>query len=144
MLMMLHIEWETGHMGVDCEAFFPAPQNKLKVLLKTIDLDWKHKEEILNQMMQFLKDLEADAEQHKEEIKKQFQTEYQKMCDLKSWTESGKYSNGVPIPKVELKQLKSDLKHQKVVVNGLEQNFKRYSKRVQKAKVNQEIIAQKM
>jgi hypothetical protein len=142
--MVLHIEWDTGHMDINCEAFFPASQNKLKVLLKTIDLDWKHKEDILNQMMQFLKDLEADAEQHKEEVKKRFQVEYQKMSDLKSWTESGKYSNGLPVRKVEMKQLKSDLKHQKVVVNGLEQDFKRYSKTAQKAKVNQEIVAQKM
>ena len=60
--MQLFIKWDTGHMTINCEAFFPAPQKKLNILLKTINLDWKHKYDIMNQMMQFLKDLEQEME----------------------------------------------------------------------------------
>lgn len=138
--MVLHIKWDTGYMNINCEAFFPTSQVKLKKLLKIIDLDGEHKEDILNQMMQFLKDLETDAEQHKEEIKKRFQVEYDKSSDLKLWTESGKYSNGVSIKKDEMKRLKTDLHFQKIDVDNMEKDFKRYSKIAQNAKINYEKV----
>ena len=64
--MQLHIKWDTGNMTINCEDFFPATQNKLNVLMKTIDLDWEHKDEILHQMLQFLTDLEQEAEEKKQ------------------------------------------------------------------------------
>nr|DAH04323.1 MAG TPA: hypothetical protein [Caudoviricetes sp.] len=142
--MQLHIKWDTGHMTINCEAFFPAPQNKLNVLLKTINLDWEHKDDILNQMMQFLKDLEQQTEAKKVEIKSEYSKEYQKMKDLEHLISDCRHPNGVPISKVEMKTAKADLKEQKKVVSGLEESFKRSSKIAQKARVNQEIIAQKM
>ena len=142
-MTQLYIKWDTGQMTINCEAFFPATQNKLNVLLKTIDLDWEHKEDILKQMLTFLKGLEQDAEDKKKEIKKSFGVEHQKMCDLQHVIQDGRFANGVPMSKVELKQAKADLKEQKKLVSGMEQDFKHYSKIAQKAKVNQDIIVQK-
>lgn len=141
--MQLHIKWDTGNMTINCEAFFPATQNKLNVLMKTIDLDWEHKDEILHQMLQFLTDLEQEAEEKKQEIKHQFGNEFQKMKDLERMISSCKHPNGVPLSKVEVKDAKAELKEQKKLVHDLEQSFKRYSKTAQKAKVNAQIIIQK-
>lgn len=141
--MQLFIKWDTGNMTINCEAFFPASQNKLNVLLKTIDLDWEHKDEILKQMMQFLKDLEAEMEQKKQEIKSEYSKEFQKMKDLEHLIRDCRHPNGLPISKVEMKTAKADLKEQKKLVRDLEQSFKRSSKIAQKAKVNRDIIIRK-
>lgn len=143
-MTQLNIKWNTGNMTINCEAFFPASQNKLNVLLKTIDLDWEHKDDILKQMMRFLKDLEAEMEQKKQEIKSEYSKEFQKMKDLEHLIKDCRHPNGVPISKVEMKTAKANLKEQKKVVSGLEESFKRCSKTAQKSRVNQEIIAQKM
>lgn len=143
-MTQLHIKWNTGNMTINCEAFFPASQNKLNVLLKTIDLDWEHKEDILKQMVQFLQNLQQEMEQKKQEIKSKYSNEFQRMKDLERLISDCRHSNGVPISKVEMKTAKADLKEQKKLVSNLEQSFKRFSKIAQKAKVNQEIIEQKM
>lgn len=141
--MKLFIKWDTGNMEINCENFFPSTQNKLNVLLKTINLDWEHKEEILHQILTFLKGLEQKTEQRKQKIKKSFNIEYQKMCDLQHLIADCKRPNGLPVTKDELKQTKSDLKEQKKLVSELQQQFKRCSRIAQKAKVNQDIIIRK-
>lgn len=141
--MWLNIKWDTGQMRIEYESFFPATQNNLNVLMKTIELDWEHKEDILKQMLQFLKDLEKDAEDRKQEIKKNFGTQFQKMKDMERMVQTCKHPNGVPITKIEMRQLEADLKRQKVKVHNLERDFKRYSKTAQKAKVNRDIIIKK-
>lgn len=141
--MWLNIKWDTGQMRIEYESFFPATQNNLNVLMKTIELDWEHKEDILKQMLQFLKGLEQDAEDRKQEIKKNFGTEFQRMKDMERMAHTCKHPSGLPITKVAMKQLKADLKRQKVKVHNLERDFKRYSKTAQKVKVNRDIIIQK-
>lgn len=136
--MQLHIKWDTGNMTINCESFFPATQNKLNVLMKTIDLDWEHKDEILHQMLQFLTDLEQEAEEKKQEIKHQFGK-----WNTTWMISSCKHPSGVPLSKVEVKDAKAELKEQKKLVHDLEQSFKRYSKTAQKAKVNAQIVIQK-
>ena len=39
---VLSIRWDTGHMDILLDAFFPCSMDKFKKLLKVIDLDWEH------------------------------------------------------------------------------------------------------
>lgn len=91
--------------------------------MKTIDLDWEHKDDILKQMMQFLKDLEAEMEQKKQEIKSEYSKEFQRMKDLKDLISDCRHPNGLPISKVEMKTAKADLKEQKKELSGVWKNL---------------------
>ena len=42
----LYIEWETGHMNIHMDFFFPCNIQRFKKLLKIIKLDWQHEEEL--------------------------------------------------------------------------------------------------
>lgn len=42
----LYIEWETGHMNIHMDFFFPCNIQRFKKLLKIIELDWQHEEEL--------------------------------------------------------------------------------------------------
>lgn len=39
---VLSIRWDTGHMDILLDPFFPCSMDKFKKLLKVIDLDWEH------------------------------------------------------------------------------------------------------
>lgn len=143
-MTQLHIKWDTGQMTINCEAFFPATQNKLNVLLKTIDLDWEHKEDILKQMLNFLQELEHSCLERSMDIGERFSSEHQKICDLQHLVTDGRRPSGVPLSKVELKTAKADLKEQKKVVRDMQEEIKMLQKKVQKVKVNQEIVKGKM
>lgn len=146
--MVLKIEWANngrghGEMTINCETFFPCSQKDMSLLLKIIDLDREHKDDILKRMIQFLMDLEAKAKASEETIKAEYHKEFQKMKDLEHLISDCRHPNGIPINDVELKIAKADLKERKKLVRDLEQSFKRSSRIAQKAKVNREIIIRK-
>lgn len=145
-MTQLHITWNEGkgNMTINCENFFPVTQNKMKVLLKTIDLDWEHKDDILKQMLNFLQELEHSCLQKQADIKETFGHEHQKMCDLQHLVDDGRKPNGLPVSKVELKTARAELKEQKKVVREMQEEFKVLQKKVQKVKVNQEFVKGKM
>lgn len=39
---VLSIRWDTGHMDILLDPFFPCSVDRFKKLLKVIDLDWEH------------------------------------------------------------------------------------------------------
>lgn len=39
---VLLIRWETGHMNIILDTFFPCSMDRFKKLLKVVDLDWEH------------------------------------------------------------------------------------------------------
>ena len=54
------IKWNSGTMEINLEEFFPCNRDQLKLLLKTVDLDKKHQDDHLNEIMQFLKKKEHE------------------------------------------------------------------------------------
>lgn len=138
----LHIEWNDGHgqMTIHCENFFPCSQATLKKLLKVVDMDFQHQDDLLNSMMQFLKQYEIQKRELKESIKKQFQGEYEKMCSLQHLIDDGRFPNGLPLKKDDRKVKQAELKEQKKVVNGLQQEFKQADRDMKKLHNNQETM----
>lgn len=65
---ILQITWETGHMTLDMGMFFPCSQDKLKRMLKVVREDWKHSDELFNQIIQYQKfqieNIRAELEAH--------------------------------------------------------------------------------
>lgn len=141
----LHIEWINesggkGQMTIHCENFFPCSQATLKKLLKVVDMDFEHQEDLLNRMMEFLKQYEVQKRELKESIKKQFQGEYEKMRSLQHLIKDGRFPNGLPLKKDDRKVKMEELKEQKKVVNSLQQEFKQADRDMKKLHSNQETM----
>lgn len=106
----LYIEWETGHMNIHMDFFFPCSVQKFKRLLKIIVLDWKHEDELKEKLkVHFQNRISALVNLWKENSKKYYDNK-QKAADTNSLIESRKHPNGLPVSKDELKQAKADLK----------------------------------
>ena len=112
MMDNLYIEWETGHMNIHMDFFFPCSIQRFKKLLKIIELDWQHEEEEeLKEKLKvhFQNRISALMDLWKENSRKYYDFK-QKAADTTSLIESRKHPNGLPVSKDELKQAKIDLK----------------------------------
>lgn len=129
-----------GQMTIHCENFFPCSQATLKKLLKVVDMDFEHQEDLLNRMMEFLKDYEVQKRDLKEAIKRNFQKEYETMCSLQHLIHDGRFPNGLPLKKDDRKVKMEELKEQKKVVNRIQQEFKQADRDMKKLHANQETM----
>lgn len=109
----LCIQWETGHMIIHMDSFFPCGIQKFKKVLKVIELDWRHEKELKEILkVNFQNRIPALVELWKENSKKYYDFK-QKEADTTRLIEIRKYPNGLPISKDELKQTKADLRKYK-------------------------------
>lgn len=106
----LYIEWETGHMNIHMDFFFPCSQQRFKKLLKIIKLDWQHEDELKEKLKVYFQNrIYALMDLWKENSKKYYDNK-QKAADVKYLIESRKHPNGLTVSKDELKQARVDLK----------------------------------
>lgn len=106
----LYIEWETGYMNIHMDFFFPCNIQRFKKLLKIIELDWQHEEELKEKLKVYFQNrIPALVNLWKENSRKYYDFK-QKAADTTSLIESRKHPNGLPVSKDELKQAKTDLK----------------------------------
>ena len=134
-----------GHMTIICENFFPSSQNKLKQMLKIVDLADDCKQvDILQEFHSYLKDSAKILQGNLGKIAEKYNISRTKYSEMLENVTNCKKSNGVPFTKDELKQAKEDLKEMKKEVNSLEHEFKSVQKKMQKTRVNAEIVEEWM
>ena len=141
-MTQVHVTYNSGmgHMTINCEHFFPASQNKLKQMLKIVDLDYEHREQILQDFHSYLVESEQELKGFLPKIAEKYSISRTKFKEMQENVQYCRKSNGVPYTKDELKQAKEDLKEMKKEVSSLENDFKSVQKRMQKTKVNAEIV----
>ena len=113
----LYIKWETGHINIHMDFFFPCSQQRFKKLLKVIALDWQHEDELKETLKVYFQNRIADLTELWKENSKKYYDNKQKAADTTSLIESRKHPNGLPVSKDELKQAKADLKEYKAAYN---------------------------
>lgn len=106
----LYIKWETGHMNIHLDFFFPCSKTRFKKLLKIIALDWQHETELKEYLKVYFQKRIADLTELWKENSKKYYENKQKDADTEGLIESRKHPNGLPVSKKELKQAKADLR----------------------------------
>ena len=123
--MDIQIKYDNGQMNIRMDAFFPTSQARLKKLLKVVDLDFEHSEEIMQTMQQFFQDKVNELEARRISSGKKAVEYKQKIADTTAIIESRKHLNGVPLTKDELADIKEQNKHFKAVYAGCLSDFNR-------------------
>ena len=123
--MDIQIKYDNGQMNIRMDAFFPTSQARLKKLLKVVDLDFEHREEIIQTMQQFFQDKANELEEKRISSGKKAVEYRQKVADTTAIIESRKHPNGVPLTKDELADIKEQNKHFKAVYAGCLSDFNR-------------------
>lgn len=123
--MDIQIKYDNGQMNIHMDAFFPTSQARLKKLLKVVDLDFEHRDEIIQTMQQFFQDKVEELEEKRISSGKKAVEYKQKIADTGAIIESKKHPNGVKLTKDELADIKEQNKHFKAVYAGCISNFNR-------------------
>ena len=123
--MDIQIKYDNGQMNIRMDAFFPTSQARLKKLLKVVDLDFEHREEIMQTMQQFFQDKVNELEEKRISSGKKAVEYKQKIADTTAIIESRKHPNGVRLTKDELADIKEQNKHFKAVYAGCMSDFNR-------------------
>ena len=124
-VMDIQIKYDNGQMNIRMDAFFPTSQARLKKLLNVVDLDFEHREEIMQTMQQFFQDKVNELEERRISSGKKAVEYKQKVADTTAIIESRKHPNGVPLTKDELADIKEQNKHFKAVYAGCLSDFNR-------------------
>jgi hypothetical protein len=113
--MDIQIKYDNGQMNIHMDAFFPTSQARLKKLLKIVDLDFEHRNDIVQTMQQFFQDKVKELEEKRISSGRKAVEYKQKVADTAAIIESRKHPNGVPLTKDELADMKEQNKHFKAV-----------------------------
>lgn len=123
--MDIQIKYDNGQMNIHMDAFFPTSQARLKKLLKVVDLDFEHRDEIIQTMQQFFQGKVKELEEKRINSGKKAVEYKQKIADTGAIIESKKHPNGVRLTKDELADIKEQNKHFKAVYATCISNFNR-------------------
>ena len=105
----LRIKYDRGKMVVILNNFFPTSRARLKKLLKVIDLDYEHSDELVEQLKQFFSEQIPVYKAEFESNGKKY-LEYQQLsADTGRMVKSKKRPSGVRLSDEELKQEKERL-----------------------------------
>lgn len=106
----LRIKYDRGKMVVVLNNFFPTSRARLKKLLKVIDLDYEHSDELIEQLKQFFSEQIPVYKAEFESNGRKY-LEYQQLsADTGRMVKSKKRPSGVGLSEEELKQEKERLK----------------------------------
>lgn len=135
-----------GHIVLHGKNFFPCTTSNLKKILKLVN-ECPDPFSKVKEIYQFLSGYKVELKEEASICKTKFQMEYQKKCDLEHLVKDGRYPNGLPVTKKELKEYKKELKEYKKglreqtkVVNGLASTFKASVKKEKKVGSNMETL----
>lgn len=142
MMNVLYIKYDTGYMNIVMDAFFPCGTAKFKKLLKVIDLDWQHKEELIETLKNYFQNQIPLCQAAQKDFAKSYADAIQLRNDTQQKIESRKQPNGVPLTKNDIEHEKILLQqYKKEVANSLSE-YKRKKKAVEQYKRLLEIIEQ--
>lgn len=106
----LRIKYDRGKMVVILNNFFPTSRARLKKLLKVIDLDYEHRDKLIEHLKQFFSEQIPVYKAEFESNGKKYLEYKQLSADTGRMVKSKKRPSGVGLSEEELKQEKERLK----------------------------------
>lgn len=120
------IRWDTGHMEIALDQFFPSTLAKCRKLLKIIRLDWEHCDSLMEDLKVYFLDRILFYRTEMERAQKEYPRLHQRVCDLERLVKARKKPVGVYLTDQEYHQAKDDLadakKQFKDLVSGYKKN----------------------
>ena len=138
----IHIEWYNGKMTIHLNQFFPASGTAIKKLMKVIEMDWAHRAEIIEQILNFLNNRNIEDEEAAKEYAKKYFEHKQQYADYRDRAAEKKHPNGCRMTKEELAEARKQRDSHKQSAATYEGNFKKMRSRVERTKKNIELIEQ--
>lgn len=124
----LRIEYDRGKMLINMDNFFPTSKTRLKKLLKIIDLDYEHKDELIEHLKEFFREQITVYKAEFESNGKKYWKYKQLSADTGRMVKSRKRSSGVRLSDEELEEEKNRLDTYKAAAKKYLSVAKRYQR----------------
>lgn len=122
----LRIKYDRGKMVIILNNFFPTSRARLKKLLKVIDLDYEHRDELIEHLKEFFRDQVPVYKAEFESNGKEYWKYQQLYADTSRMVKSKKRPSGVRLSDEELKQEKIRMDTYKEAAKRFQRGHKQY------------------
>lgn len=145
------IKYPNGCIKINLEKFFPSTPGKIKKIIKIVDMDWEHSEDIRRTISKWMraeiglceemakgyakKYLDMRPKVREAEAKLRKKEEYLK--SIASWKDTAEYKEA----KQELKEIKHEFGGFKILERSYNSSFKQYQSRKEKLQKNLEVVS---
>lgn len=78
----IKIRWETGHMEINPDVFFPTSTARIRKLLRVVALDFPHQDDLRMQMARYCEDRAEEILSDRKRLANEAVNYHQKVADL--------------------------------------------------------------
>ena len=84
----IKIRWETGHMEINPDVFFPTSTPRIRKLLRVVALDFSHQDDLRMQMARYCEDRAEEILSDRKRLANEAVNYHQKVADLQEEQEA--------------------------------------------------------
>ena len=84
----IKIRWETGHMEINPDVFFPTSTARIRKLLRVVALDFSHQDDLRMQMARYCEDRAEEILSDRKRLANEAVNYHQKVADLQEEQEA--------------------------------------------------------
>lgn len=106
---IMYIKWDTGHMTINLDVFFPVNLAKFKKLLKVITLDWENCDRLTEDLKVYFQNQIVECNETAKQSARDYSNLRQKVSDLEIMVKTRKKPVGVSLTQPELEKAREDL-----------------------------------
>lgn len=121
---VIRIELNKGYFEIYPNVFFPVNQTSMKKVLKMVDADTRHREQLLADMASCISSMIAHKTADLACIRDNYYKYHQNLTDFSSRLASGRQANGVRLTEDEYHMYECKCKHLPAKVNLTKRRFK--------------------
>ena len=105
----MYVKWDTGHMTINLDVFFPVNLAKFKKLLKVIALDWENCDRLTEDLKVYFQNQVVECNETAKQSARDYSNLRQKVSDLEIMVKTRKKPVGVSLTQPELEKAREDL-----------------------------------
>ena len=128
----MYVKWDTGHMTINLDVFFPVNLAKFKKLLKVIALDWENCDRLTEDLKDYFQNQVVECNETAKQSARDYSNLRQKVSDLEIMVKTRKKPVGVSLTQPELEKAREDLSRCRKQTADALSNYKQNTANVKK------------
>lgn len=129
---IMYVKWDTGHMTINLDVFFPVNLAKFKKLLKVIALDWENCDRLTEDLKVYFQNQVVECNETAKQSARDYSNLRQKVSDLEIMVKTRKKPVGVSLTQPELEKAREDLSRCRKQTADALSNYKQNTANVKK------------
>ena len=128
----MYVKWDTGHMTINLDVFFPVNLAKFKKLLKVIALDWENCDKLTEDLKVYFQNQVVECGETAKQSARDYSNLRTQVSELEIMVKTRKKPVGVSLTQPELEKAREDLSRCRKQTADALSNYKQNTANVKK------------